>query len=289
MGEPVTEIPKGTFGDISLHAKTELRLLNIRVLLGGEVWQEFGIQWNTRFLGTVNMPEGYGGELFYDAAFTNPYGRYSLPHLLTEDTDFFLSLTPLVYTITWTANGGALREFQVREFTIETPTIDITALDSNIHRVGHHFRGWYDNPQFEGSAVTEIPKGTIGDIRLYARWEIMLLNVRFMVQGEVWRELTVEWGTRLSDIQTPFKVDFQDWFLDEEMSDGPVSFEAFLVVGDVDLHGENKPRISVWLLILSITAGIFVLTFVINIMNRTFFRKRKRARVAAKSAKSARR
>ena len=35
---------------------------------------------------------------------------------------------------------------------------------------GQTFSGWYDNPQFTGSAVLTIPTGVAGTVRYYARW-----------------------------------------------------------------------------------------------------------------------
>ena len=37
-------------------------------------------------------------------------------------------------------------------------------------RDGYTFGGWYDNPDFEGAAVTEIPLGSTGDKTFYAKW-----------------------------------------------------------------------------------------------------------------------
>lgn len=35
---------------------------------------------------------------------------------------------------------------------------------------GYIFKGWYDNPDFQGIPITEITTGTIGDIDLYAKF-----------------------------------------------------------------------------------------------------------------------
>jgi uncharacterized repeat protein (TIGR02543 family) len=35
---------------------------------------------------------------------------------------------------------------------------------------GYVFDGWYDNPEFDGSPITEVPAEHIGDIVLYAKW-----------------------------------------------------------------------------------------------------------------------
>ena len=48
--------------------------------------------------------------------------------------------------------------------TITLPTeADITKADCI-------FDGWYDNAEFDGMPVTEIPSGSIGDKTYYAKW-----------------------------------------------------------------------------------------------------------------------
>jgi uncharacterized repeat protein (TIGR02543 family) len=37
------------------------------------------------------------------------------------------------------------------------------------------FTGWYENETFTGDAVTEIAKGSTGDIALWAKYEMQLV------------------------------------------------------------------------------------------------------------------
>ena len=52
-------------------------------------------------------------------------------------------------------------------YNVETETITLMEPVRN----GYTFKGWYDNEQFEGKAVTKIEKGSIGDKTLFAKWE----------------------------------------------------------------------------------------------------------------------
>jgi uncharacterized repeat protein (TIGR02543 family) len=36
---------------------------------------------------------------------------------------------------------------------------------------GYIFKGWYDNPDFEGEAIWKIDNTWYWDIKLYAKWE----------------------------------------------------------------------------------------------------------------------
>ena len=71
-----------------------------------------------------------------------------------------------VYTLSYVLNGGEKANSRV-SYTSETATF---ALGEASGREGYTFAGWYDNPDFEGAAVTEIPLGSSGDKTFYAKW-----------------------------------------------------------------------------------------------------------------------
>ena len=48
----------------------------------------------------------------------------------------------------------------------ETPP----AINDPAAREGFTFVGWYDNPEFTGDPITEIPTNYRGDIIIYAKW-----------------------------------------------------------------------------------------------------------------------
>ena len=55
----------------------------------------------------------------------------------------------------------------VSTLTHKTGTATVLPVNS---KEGYVFDGWYDNPEFDGSPITEIPAEHIGDIVLYAKW-----------------------------------------------------------------------------------------------------------------------
>jgi uncharacterized repeat protein (TIGR02543 family) len=71
-----------------------------------------------------------------------------------------------VYTLTYELNGGTKANSRT-SYTSETETF---ALGEAEGREGFTFGGWFDNPDFEGDAVTEIPQGSSGDKTFYAKW-----------------------------------------------------------------------------------------------------------------------
>ncbi len=72
-----------------------------------------------------------------------------------------------VYTLTYELNGGTKANSRT-SYTSETETF---ALGEAEGREGFTFAGWFDNPDFEGDAVTQIVTGSSGDKTFYAKWE----------------------------------------------------------------------------------------------------------------------
>ncbi|MCL2369782.1 MAG: InlB B-repeat-containing protein [Firmicutes bacterium] len=172
--------------------------------------------------------------------------------------------------ITYDRNGGT--------FINPPPVVFIDVDDRELPipvREGHHFGGWFTNPLLTGSPITYIEKGAVGNLRLFAAWDIMIFSVRFMVQGYVWREATVPWGSLLSQIDG---IHFQTWYFDENFR-SVVDLNNVVVTEDIVLFGYYNPDFVMpqWAIVLSVAGGIILFCFLIlGIM--AFFKPRKKRR-----------
>ena len=72
-----------------------------------------------------------------------------------------------VYYITYNLNGGTQVANPVVSFKASTETFALPIPTM----VGATFMGWYDNSGFNGSAWTQVPKGTAKNLTFYAKWE----------------------------------------------------------------------------------------------------------------------
>ena len=70
------------------------------------------------------------------------------------------------YTITYELNGGVESYYGPSLYTIETETITFY---NAWHTGNYSFGGWYLDPNLTNK-ITELPKGSTGNITLYAKW-----------------------------------------------------------------------------------------------------------------------
>lgn len=101
---------------------------------------------------------------WYDAA----SGGYLVTRLepgITENITLYAYWSLATYTITYVLNGSTNHVDNPKTYNVETATITL----GNSSRLGYTFGGWYDNADFEGSAVTQITKGSSGNVTLYAK------------------------------------------------------------------------------------------------------------------------
>ena len=91
-----------------------------------------------------------------------PTGDYATPYLVTYELD-----------------GG--------EQNVDNPVIYIHGTEAALYRptkYGHTFGGWYTNPNFQGDAITTL-KNETGDITLYARWNRVVVEVKYNMGKDV--------------------------------------------------------------------------------------------------------
>ena len=231
-GSAVTQIPHNSIGNIRLYARwTAINYSITYTLNGGHLTVRTDIF--TIESGTITLPiptrNGFDFTGWFNNAAFNGAAITQIPQGSIGDRRFYAWWSAIMYEITYTLNGGHLA---VRPDTYTIESADIILPTPT--REGHHFKGWHTHPEFAGQAITTIPAESMGDLRLYARWEIMRFNITFFVRGEVYSEMIVDWGTvfamaYLVDMQT---LEVVELFLDEALER---VFNAAIDT-DLDLH-----------------------------------------------------
>ena len=84
------------------------------------------------------------------------------------DKTFYALWTPTAYPITYMDGTTTMSGLSPTNYTAESADV---VLPATAAKDGFYFAGWYDNPQYNGSAVKKIPTGSRGEKTFYAKWD----------------------------------------------------------------------------------------------------------------------
>ncbi len=86
----------------------------------------------------------------------------------TGNKTYYAKWEASTYKVALNTNGGTINSGNVTEYTYGVGATLPTA--ENMTYTGHRFRGWYDNAELTGEAVTAISAADTGDKTYYAKW-----------------------------------------------------------------------------------------------------------------------
>ena len=113
----------------------------------------------------------------------------------------------------------------VNSYKITTSTFAL----ANPERTNYNFLGWYSNSTFTGDVIDAIETGTIGNITLYAKWELVLPNANVTY--------TANFANK-TELLDAFLYDFYQFLLDKGTITNAVTFDEF--------SGRNNSYIGKW-------------------------------------------
>ena len=183
----VTEIAKGTTGDLSLYAKFEATAYTITYenTKGAENTNPatYTIESETITLATLSKV-GYTFEGWF-------IGEDEITEIAAGSTG------NITLTAKWTLNGYAITYHNIAGAINTNPDAydvedqPLTLLDAD--KAGYRFLGWFTANE-GGEPITAIAVGTTGELNLYARWELITYTATFKADGETVQEVpfTVE-------------------------------------------------------------------------------------------------
>ena len=125
------------------------------------------------------------------------------------------------YSIMYETYGATNSINNPTSYNINTETIHLHSITKD----GYSFAGWYDSENFTTTAnkITVIPKGTAGNIKLYAYWQVLNYAIVYNLNGgtndaENPLFYTVEDFIFLKDAEKPYH-DFVGWYQTPDFSD----------------------------------------------------------------------
>ncbi len=235
-GNKVTEIAKGSTGNVTLYAVWEAEEYEVTFVANG------GTEVNAQTI-------AYGGKATQPTAptrtgytFLGWYAEgsetaYDFTSAVTGDLTLTAKWEAIEYTISYVLNGGTNGE-NPATYTVKTETIVLNAPN----RTGYVFLGWYDKEE-GGNKVTEIAKGSTGNVTLYAVWEAEEYEVTFVANGgtEVNAQTVAYGGTVAYAEVTRDNYMFVGWFTDEALTQ-QYSFNT-AVTGDLTLYAKWRLQV----------------------------------------------
>ncbi|NMA05034.1 MAG: hypothetical protein GX931_01540 [Acholeplasmataceae bacterium] len=118
----------------------------------------------------------------------------------------------ITYTITYNYDGGDIVN-NPKTYTVNTPTFNLLSTT----KIGHTFVGWFSTQNYSGAPVTSVEKGSIGNITLYAKFNINSYTISFDSNGGTAIEsITKAFNEEVREPQTPTRAghSFIGWFED---------------------------------------------------------------------------
>ena len=143
-------------------------------------------------------------------------------------------LGSLCTTITLHPNDGTLPEYSlVAGAALPIPT-----------KIGYTFDGWYENPEFSGNPVADVPTDSAENLNFYAKWTPNTYTVIFDANGgSVNPTSAVTVAGKLTSLPTPTYdgYDFLGWYTQKDGGDKVTTDTVFTVDSTIYAHWQNIP------------------------------------------------
>ncbi len=186
-GEAVTEIASGSTGDIVLTANWTAIKYNITYMYDSAIGDyadtnknplTYTIEDDFDFIALVNKTTGYTFDGWYTEKNVGTGTKVNgIEAGSMGDITVYAQWALEEYTITY-HNANGVTNTNATTYTVETNTFEIFDISKN----GYNFDGWYSDSEF-GTQVSEIFKGTTGNIDLYAKWTPTEYTIEYVLYG----------------------------------------------------------------------------------------------------------
>lgn len=181
VGNTISTIKQGSFGNLKLYAKFTANEYRISYDLQGGVNNisnptKYTIEDKNIVLSAPSRAHYVFGGWTEGGKATNTIDVSRLC-----DISLVATWTAENYGITYNLNGGSCEDALVTEYTVESADISLPSLTKK----GYAFDGWFDNVAFDGESVNNIPRGSYGNISLYAKFSVVEYAISYDLQGGV--------------------------------------------------------------------------------------------------------
>jgi uncharacterized repeat protein (TIGR02543 family) len=186
----ITTIPKGSKGNLTLYAKWKANKYTIRFhgnkATSGSVKEMKNLEYDMDYTLNSNKFKRKGYKFVRWSTKADGSGRKygnreEIENLSSKNgavVDLYALWSRDTYKITYKANGGELADGTVKKYNVDTKTFKL----KTPVRYGYTFKGWYKDKKCT-RRVTQVKKGTIGNLTFYAKWQINKYKIKYNGNG----------------------------------------------------------------------------------------------------------
>ena len=113
---------------------------------------------------------------FTDAKFKNQFK--GIKKGSTGNKTVYAKWAAVKYTVSYVLNGGTAPKGNPANYYVTTATIKL----KNPTKKNYTFGGWYKDAKFK-TKITSIPKGSVGNLKLYAKWTPTKYKITYKLNG----------------------------------------------------------------------------------------------------------
>ena len=247
-GGAITEIATGSHGEMSLWAKfTPIEYaISYHVDEGGNPAENpatYTLESEKISLAAASK-EGYSFMgWFANAEFTG--------EAITEiakgskgNMSLWAKYTPIEYAITYHVDEGENPAENPANYTIESDKISLAP--ATISKDDYEFKGWYDNAELTGEAITEIATGSNGNMSLWAKFGPLEYAITYYVdEGENSAENPATYTLESEKISLAAAskegYSFEGWYANAELTGEAITEIAAGSKGEISLWAKYTP------------------------------------------------
>ncbi|WP_319499683.1 leucine-rich repeat protein [uncultured Draconibacterium sp.] len=177
----ITGLPNGSVGDTTIYVKWELDTFKIEYMLNGGINNSsnpsiYTIDSEDIIFESPNRAGAMFIGWYSDANLEIPITE--IPQGSYRDTTIYAKWELDVFKIDYMLDGGINHSLNPANYTIESDDI----VFEKPTKTGAVFIGWYSDEDLQNKIV-QISNGSIGDRKIYAKWELDIFNIQYQLNG----------------------------------------------------------------------------------------------------------
>lgn len=227
-GDPVTAIPQGSEENKTYYSKWSIVNYTIHYETNTDLCELDDEYYTVAQSYELTIPQDYEYLKFLGWHETADFSDKAVERIkrgVTGDKTYYAEWEGTQFDINYELNGGSWNGQYPVQYTFGKATTLVSPV-----KEGLVFAGWYDNAEFAGERLTEIPVGKSGDLKLYAKFKEADYKITYVLNGGSFTGDFLQGFDRgdTSEIVAPARgwYEFKGWYENADFSGSPLTSVA---------------------------------------------------------------